>query len=203
MSISIPECIKLIHQRLSNFSEITYEELMFISSIVKIENLEAGEFFIRPGDSSQKVAFVLKGLTKTYYIFEEDEGAEHISHFGAEGSFIGCYTDLLRKVPSSGYVEAIESCSLLVMNYEEMYEATKNNLAWVHLNRKIAEQRFIFYSDRMKNFSLKTAKEKYETFKEMNPNLVNRLPLNQIAIYLNITPATLSRLRNSSGNYKK
>jgi CRP-like cAMP-binding protein len=195
------EALLQIHSRLNKLSPISLEEFHLIVPIVKIVELNTHEFFIKPGESSQKLAITLQGLLKTYYVMEN--GKEHISHFAPEGSFLGVYTDMLKKIPSTGYIEALEPSVLIVMNYDELMNATKNSLPWAHLLRAVAEDRYIYRSEKDKNMNLKSAQEKVEYFNETHPTLINRLPQNQIALYLNITPATLSRLKNSSGNYRK
>ncbi len=191
----------LIHKKLNEISSISLDEFMIIASVVRIEELNPGDLFIQPGESSQKVAFLLKGLAKTYYILENSKSI--ISHFGIEGSFVGVYTDMLKNIPSTGYIEAIEPCSLLVMNYQEMLDITKNSLSWAHLLRTYTEKRYIYRSDKERNITQKSALEKYKYFSQTHPDLIDRLPQNQIALYLNINPATLSRLKNNTGNYKK
>lgn len=201
MNPEILEAAKKIHQKLTRFSNISIDELLVIEPIMSIQELDEGDFFIRPGDSAQKLAIVIKGLAKTFYLSEN--GKEHISHFGPEGTFLGAYTDMLKNVPSTGYIQALEPSSLIVMDYQELLTATKNSLAWAHLLRKIAEDRYIYRSEKDKNINFKTATERYEYFLQVHPELENRLHQNQIALYLNITPATLSRLKNRSGKYKE
>lgn len=194
------DSVQKIHQKLSKFSNISIEELLIIKNIISIEEIKEGEFFLRPGDSSQKIGIITKGLTKTYYLMEN--GKEHISHFGSEGSFVGVYTDMLKDINSTGYVQALENTTMVVMDYKELLNVTKNSLAWAHLLRVVAEDRYIYRSDKDRNITLKTAKEKYQYFLDKHPELENRLHQNQIALYLNINAATLSRLKNGSGKYK-
>jgi len=200
MKPELYDAIKRFHENLSRFSRISLDELLIAKDVVSIEYYKTGEHFISPGMNAQKVGILIKGLCKTYYILEN--GKEHISHFGAEGSFIGAYTDMLKHQKAQGFVEALEPCTILVMNYDELLAATSTSLAWAHLLRKVAEDRYIYRSDKDRQISLKTAKEKYQYFLEAHPHLENRIHQNQIALYLNLTPATLSRLRNQSGKYK-
>ena len=95
MSNILLESLQKIHEKLSKISDISLDEFLAISSIVRIEKINTGDFFIQPGDSALKVAFTLQGLAKTYYILDNDK--ELISHFGIEGSFLGVYTDMLKK----------------------------------------------------------------------------------------------------------
>lgn len=200
MKPELYDAIKQFHTTLDRFSTISLEELMIAKDIVNIEYFKPGELFLAPGMNSQKVGIIIKGLCKTYYI--QDNGKKHISHIGAEGAFIGTYTDMLKKVPSTGFIEILEPTTILSMNYEELLEATKTSLAWAHLLRKVTEDRYIYRSDKDRQFSLKSAKEKYEYFLQAHPDLENRIHQNQIALYLNITAATLSRLKNKTGIYK-
>jgi CRP-like cAMP-binding protein len=194
------DSVQKIHQKLAKFSNIKIEELLIIQNIISLEEIKEGEFFLRPGDSAQKIGIITKGLTKAYYLMEN--GKEHISHFGSEGSFVGAYTDMLKDIPSTGYVQALETTTMVVMDYKELLNVTKNSLAWAHLLRVVAEDRYIYRSDKDRNITLRTAKEKYQYFLEKHPELENRLHQNQIALYLNINAATLSRLKNGSGKYK-
>ena len=189
-----------IHEKLKKFSNITFEELLLVKDIMNIVFLKEGEMFLSPGESSQKIGTLIKGLAKSYYLLEN--GKEHISHFGAEGAFLGAYTDMLKKIPSTGYIQCLEPCMILVMDYQDLLDVTKNSLSWAHLLRKIAEDRYIYRSDKDRNITMKTAAEKYQYFIETHPDLENRLHQNQIALYLNLNAATLSRLKNRSGKYK-
>jgi len=201
MQYDCHEALKKIHPKLNNLSNISLEDFLLIEPIVKIQEVKAGDFFLKAGSSSAHVALILKGITKTYYITEN--GKEHITHFGIEGSFTGVYTQMLKKEPCTGDVKALERSILLVMNYYELIDVTKTNLQWAHLLRRIAEERYVFRSEKERNITLKTAQERYEYFIEKHPQLFARLPQQEIALYLNITPATLSRLKNGTGKYKK
>ncbi len=201
MNDAILEAANKIIARFPDVPNLKVEELLVIEPIVKIIEVKANDFFIKPGDDSLKVGIPLNGLTKTFYILDNDK--EHISHFGLPGSFIGVYTDLLSHRPSSGFVQALEDTLILTMRYDELLKVTEKSLAWAHLLRKVAESRFLEKSEKDRFINLKSANERYEYFLENYPTLSERIPQNQIALFLNITPATLSRLKNKSGNYKK
>lgn len=96
----------------------------------------------------------------------------------------------------------LEDTTLIVMDYDQLLKATNKSLAWAHLLRVIAEEKYVYRSDKDRNITMRSAKERYHYFLELHPGLEDRIPQNQIAIYLNLTAATLSRLRNGSGKYK-
>lgn len=201
MTDQLFEAVNAIHGKISKLSPIALEELYIIRNIIKIVKYAEGDNFLTPGTSSQKIAFSLSGLAKTFYITED--GKEYITHFAAEGNFVGAYTDMLKNIPSTGYIQAIEPCVFLEMDYQELLMTTKESLAWAHLLRTIAQGRYIYLSDNIRNINRQSANERYQYFVETYPDLVTRLPQNQIALFLSVTPATLSRLKNGSGKYKK
>ncbi len=200
MKPEVYAAIKKFHEKIDRFSNISFEELLIAKDAVSLEYLKAGTDFISPGMNAQKVGIIVSGLCKTYYLMEN--GKEHISHFAAEGSFIGAYTDMLKKQLATGYVQAIEESTILTMNYDELLETTKNSLPWAHLLRKISDDRYIYRSDKDRQISIKNANERYQYFLSTHGHLEDRLPQNQIALYLNLAPATLSRLKNQSGKYR-
>jgi CRP-like cAMP-binding protein len=200
MKPEIYNAITNIHQRLHQLYPITLDEVLLIAPIVEIVFLKSGENFISPGQSSQKIGMMIKGLAKTYYISEN--GKEHISQFGAEGTFLGVYTDMLKNISSTGYIETLEDSIIIEMDYQKFSNAINKSLSWAHIMRLVTEQRYIYRSDKDRNINLKSASERYEYFLTIHHDLEHRLQQNQIALYLNITPATLSRLKNKSGKYK-
>jgi len=201
MNQALVEAANKIISRFKDIPDLKLEDLMVLEPIVKTIEVKANDFFIQPGDDSSKIGIPLNGLTKTFYILDDDK--EHISHFGLPGSFIGVYTDLLIGRPSTGYVQALFDTSILYMRYDELLSVTQKSLAWAHLLRKVAESRFVEKSEKDRCINLKSANERYEYFIKNYPTLLDKLPQNQIALFLNLTPATLSRLKNKSGNYKK
>jgi CRP-like cAMP-binding protein len=62
--------------------------------------------------------------------------------------------------------------------------------------RVLLEKSFIRLQERLLQNISSTADERYQSFLEIYPHLMNRLSQVQIAAYLGITPEFLSRLRN-------
>lgn len=188
------------HQYLLTFSDISLDEINLIKSIVKITSYQPGEYFIRPGDSSQKVGFTLSGLTKAF-VYSED-GEEIIIGFSEEGNLNGLYADILYGTPSTGFIQAIDETHILTTDYKLLMETTKNSLAWMHLHLAMSQQLYRYLSDIQRNIDLKSALERYSYFQKAYPNLFERLPQNQLAKHLRIDSTTFSRIKNRTGKYK-
>jgi CRP-like cAMP-binding protein len=67
-------------------------------------------------------------------------------------------------------------------------------------NQFIAEYYFIYQDNRIKNLYLTTPIERYNSIKNIFPNIHNRVPQHMIASYLGITPIHLSRIKKSSSS---
>lgn len=200
MSDILSSALARFHKYLLTYSDISLEEINLIKPIVEITSYLPGDYFIRPGESSQKVGFTLSGLTKAFFLSEE--GEEIIIAFSEEGDVNGLYADILYGIPSTGFIQAIEETHILTTNYKLLMEATKNCLAWMHLHLAISQHLYRYMSDTQKNIDLKSAIERYSYFQKSYPQLIDRLPQNQIAKHLRIDSTTLSRIKNRTGKYK-
>lgn len=198
---NINQALHLIHPAMNQISPIPLSVLLIISPIVKIESVKAGQFFLHPGDPSNKVALVMSGLMKSYHTLKNER--EYINHFANEGVFMSSYADMILKRPSQNFIQALEDSVLLVMNYDEFIKKVSLSLEWTHFLKNIAENRYSVLAEENICITLGSALERYQYFCQKYAHLLERLSLQQIALYLNLTPATLSRLRNGTGKYKK
>jgi len=190
-----------IHTKLNLIAPIPFDQFLEIKNFSKLVKFYPGELFIKPGSPSNKIAFVLEGLLKTYYL--NKNGKEYITHLASEGSFVGNYTDLLSNNETTGFVEAITECWVYYTDYSQIVSLAKKHHSWSFLLWKITEKQYLEQSFYERYIMRKTAVEKLNYFKNQFPKLFEQFPLNQIALYLDITPATLSRLKNNSGRYKE
>lgn len=190
-----------LHKQFNALSPISIDDLLIIKNIVKLEKYPRGTFFLKPGDSPDKVGFTLSGLTKTYFLSES--GEEMISGFGVEGNITGLYGNLLKKEKSTYFIQMLEDTTLLVTHHSRLVDSTKHSHSWTRLHLAISQHLYIYLSDVRQNIDLKDATERYNYFIKNFPNLIDRVPQNQFAKYLRINEATLSRIKNQSGKYKR
>ena len=153
-----------------------------------------GEMFTRIGEGSDRIGFVKSGLFKVYY--STPDGRAVIRNFCYEGKPIGSYGTILTGKPAHVNIEAIEDSTVLKTTYAHFEEFFTKSAAWEKLGRKVAEAHYISRERREFQLLSLNANDRYTAFRKDFPGLEARVTQVDIASYIGVDPATLSRLRS-------
>jgi CRP-like cAMP-binding protein len=159
------------------------------------KKLRKRQYLLQEGEVCKHLAFVAKGLLRTYNV--DDKGDEHMSIFGWEGWWLSDFNSFLSGEPSIFNIDAIEEAELLLISHND-YEALTLAVPVMDRYFRILYQNSIVTKERRLMSSIThTAEEKYVQLAESNPKIIERIPQNLIASYLGIAPETLSRIRKN------
>lgn len=185
-----------MNQLLSVFNSIlpiSEEEQMFMKQHLFIENLKKGEVYCEKDKICKKIGFVLEGVFKVMKI--DSEGNEYIPYFTSEGHFAVAMESFSDKTPSDESVMAVTDATVVTITSKafDLFEKEITNFSKiVHLLKEKA----FFEKFKLKSEMLvDDAETKYAKLLLRHPSLIQRVPQNQIALFLGITPHTLSRIR--------
>ena len=152
-----------------------------------------GDFFVKQDKICKQIAFINKGILRTYYLNEKAE--ETTSCFCTENNFTTSYKSFILQSPSTLSIQAIEETELLVIDFADLQKLYATSLAWQNVGRAFAEKEYIIMEQYACSLNNETAKEKYLRLLKEQPQIIQKAPVNQIASYLGITTRTLSRIR--------
>jgi len=158
-------------------------------------NIDPGEYFLRQGEVSKNIAFIEEGILRLYYLID---GKEVTTCFYQERTIVCSYQSLITNSPSDIFIQALEPCKLIVFAYKSLQELYTKDLFWQQVGRIAAEKEYIekdWYSRFINDLS---AAQRYQHILTNNNQLLQRVPLQYIASYLQITPETLSRIRKKN-----
>lgn len=141
--------------------------------------------------------FGLQGLVRAYYV--KDDGEEVTSWFMKEGDIIISVQSFFGQKPSHEVLEALEDTVCISLREDRLEQIYQTFHEFNFIGRKLTEKYYIQMENRAFSLRMDDAKQRYDRLLEQHPDIIVRAPLNYIASYLGITPATLSRIR--SGNY--
>lgn len=79
----------------------------------------------------------------------------------------------------------------------DLEELFNSSIELSNFGRKIFEQEILFIDSYTLAYGTPSAKERYLTLMEENPELLQYVPLKHLASYLYITPQSLSRIRQA------
>lgn len=185
-----------LYQQFDQWVKIPEDQWLAFEMKLVEKSLNKGDFLLRPGEKALEFGFVLKGLFRLYYT--EESGKEQIKAFRKEGDLIGAYAEILLKIPSRTFVQAMDASRVVMIKNEDFLPFYEKHSCWLNLGRIVAEKHFLAKEQREFEFLQMDVLEKYQKFCEDFSSLIGKIPQHQIASYLGITPVALSRVLSKS-----
>lgn len=155
---------------------------------------EKGDQMEREGEPAQWFGFVTDGCFK-YVTQGIGDSREHITWFSFAGEYAGDYPACLDGRPSMTTIEAMVPSRVLRVSGEQMIRLFHQSNETMELRSVIAEHLLSQARARYLDFHRTTPRERYELLMRRCPGIVEHLPLNAIASFLNISPKTISMIR--------
>lgn len=183
----------LILESISKYITFTEEETAFFLSLLRHKRMRRKQFLYQEGDICKYTTFVNKGCLRTYAI--DKNGAERIFQFATEGWWIGDIESLKNETPTLMNTDALEDSEILMISKADMDLLYEKIPKYEHYSRMILENAYIAHQQRILQNICFTAAERYQYFLEKYPQLSTRIPQNQIASYLGITPEFFSKMK--------
>ena len=176
-------------QNFPHYQAAVFEE---VKPYIKTKQYAAGDYFLREGKVCQHIGFIEKGLFRLYYL---NDGKEVTNCFCKENTITCSYRSLITQQPSDVAIQAVEDTRLLTISNDSLQELYKKNLFWQQVGRLAGEAEYITIDCHNRFLNDLSATERYKQVLEKEADLLQRVPLNYLASYLQITPETLSRIR--------
>ena len=159
------------------------------------------QYVLQEGDTCTQFYFVVRGCLRMYKI--DEKGNTHILQFAAENYWINDLGSFHGSKPSLLNIDAIEDTVVLQINRDDLISLYTQAPKFDRIFRVLVENGFVRLQERLLQNISSTADQRYQSFMEIYPHLVNRLSQVQIAAFLGITPEFLSRLRNKRSTSSK
>ncbi len=177
-------------QQFPHYTPSVYENAYpFLSE----KTIESGSFLLQQGKISRNIAFIEKGLLRQYYL---NDGKEVTNCFCRENTITSSYKSLITQQESDIAIQAVEESKLIILSYDSLQKLFKKDLFWQQVGRLTAENEFITSESHNRFLRDLSATDRYLHILNNDKELLQRVPLNHLATYLQIAPETLSRIRN-------
>lgn len=182
-----------LFKAISSKIDLTPDEQEFCKSIFIPRKIRKKQYMLQEGDVSKYTIFVSKGCLRSYTVNEK--GVEHIVQFALEGWWIGDMYSFLTGEPSTLNIEALEDSELLLIDKPSQDKLFEQVPKFERFFRLLLENNYIATHRRLMTTISGTAEERYLSFANAYPQIVQRVPQHMVASYLGLTPETVSRLR--------
>jgi CRP-like cAMP-binding protein len=182
-----------IRQFVNQHIELTDEEFQTLASKLYPVSFNKKTKVVDIGEVATTVYFVIKGITRRYFLRGKQEV---ITHLVKEGGLMGSVISFLTGEPSRYILETIEPVTALAISKSDLEALFLSGKKWEKFGRKIITSFFLqieFHT--LENIKYST-RERFVNFMKQNPDLVLRVPQKYLASYLEIQPETFSRLKH-------
>ena len=176
------------------YSTMTHEELDALEGILVPMKFNKGELILKEGEVCRNIYWVARGLIRQFYY---KNGKELTEYMAAEDTMCMSIESLFKEEPTHQQIQAIEPTVLYALPKQALEREAVRNVNIQMLYRKILEESLIISQVHADMVRFESAQERYAKLVKRSPQLVLRAPLVYIASYLQMTPETLSRVRNA------
>jgi CRP-like cAMP-binding protein len=179
-------------RQVRSVGSFTDEDIDFFISNLEEFHLAKGDHFLKEGQVSHYLGYIVSGLGMHYNVYD---GVEVPCDFTAEGEWLGYLKSFTNKIPADMNIKALEDIHMLRLSAKNLQKVYEFQPKFMLLKDHYTEQSFIKNTRHTADLAMLNARQRYYKFVDQNPGLANRIPQYYIAAYLGIKPQSLSRLR--------
>lgn len=197
MPIFVTNATIMIHKSFSNLlkkvAPFTARELAVADPFFKITEVKKNAHYLKEGQTSGEIGFVIEGIFRCYYIIK---GKEITTEFLLPSSIVAGMLSFSSNEPQKENIVAIENSKLVAISKENLLKLYENDWKWQQAGRVLTELNYLRVEKRGICLQTLNARERYEKLLIEMPGLIDRVPLQYIASYLGMSPETFSRIRS-------
>lgn len=179
--------------KLSKGITLTDADKAIFRQHVIVKKLRKHQYFLQEGEICKSVAFVSKGILRSYLVDEKNN--ERIIQFAPEGWFISDISSFITEDKSIMNIDALEDTELILMSKTAHVYLETAVPEFFKFNYAQYRGAYISLQKRLIDMFTLSTEEKYTKLLSIYPDIMQRVPQHMIASYLGLTPETLSRVR--------
>lgn len=180
-------------KKVSCYIELDADDIELIKSVFQYELIPKDVPIIETGKIADKSYFIISGYLKYYKLL--DTGEELIIHLYAPYNYATSLNSFFLQKKSKEVLEAITECELFSISKSDLEKLYSSGEKWQIFGRKLMESFLIEKEERIIEQISLTAQERYMKLLNSQPEIIQNVPVKQIASFIGIKPESLSRIR--------
>ena len=184
---------KPILDYVARYIKLDPEEEKHFKSILRQRKYLKRQFVLQAGDDCKYETYVVKGCLRAYFV--DPNGTPHIIQFAIEDWWISDMASLSTGTPSIVNIDALEDTEVIQIEKSDLFGLFDKVPKFNWMFRQMLTKAYVAHQQRIIDNLCMPAKERYLAFIKRYRNIEQRVPQNQIASYLGMTPEFLSQIR--------
>lgn len=156
--------------------------------------MKKGTVLVEADKVCRNVFFVAEGIVRAFCYAK---GRDITFWIGEEGTVALSMQSYINGKPGYESIVTIEDCILYKISVDDLHELYRNDIHIANWGRIFAEKEILRAEEALIPQLFTTGSERYEQLLREKPHLLNRIPLENLASYLGVTPVSLSRIRGN------
>jgi CRP-like cAMP-binding protein len=185
----------VLKKAISKVVQLPQDDFAVLSMHTSRKQLKKGQVLLKEGQICRSFYLVESGHLRTWY---NKDGVPINQNFTFEDNFTSIIKSLRNRQPSDLTIEAGEDAIVWLINMDLMPAQMAIRPQLSRFVRRVAFNMLLnaeSHNDLLKFYS---PTERYHYIEKNNPQLLQRIPLSQIASYLGLARESLSRIRARS-----
>jgi CRP-like cAMP-binding protein len=175
----------------TGLSEKRWHALM---KVLTTRHYKKGEALLKLGEVCTSIFFISKGYCRAVY---NHEGQELNTNFYFENELATNIRSLKQERGSEYVIQAEEDLDAVIFDKDKLYALFSTSAEIDSMGRMLMEGVLERQEERAKLFKLDTARDRYDYMCSIQPQVIERVPLEHIASYLGISQEALLNIYNS------
>jgi CRP-like cAMP-binding protein len=142
--------------------------------------------------------YIVSGYLRIYHYNES--GEEVTTHINCPPGFFTSYSNFISMQKSNENVECITACELLRITKEDLDNLIDESPAIKDFSIMVFQQSIGYNEKRSRELATLSAEQRYRKLMTEQPDILNHVPIAQIASFLGMKPESLSRIRKKMIN---
>lgn len=181
-----------LNEILSSICPLPSESVARITDKAERIKVRKGCLLVEADRICRDVYFISKGIVRAYCLAN---GRDITFWIGEEGTVALSMQSYINGVPGYENIVTLEECILYRITVDELHHLYRQDIDLANWGRVFAEKEILRAEESLIPQLFTTGRERYEKLLNDKPHLLNRIPLENLASYLGVTPVSLSRIR--------
>nr|WP_294788556.1 Crp/Fnr family transcriptional regulator [uncultured Flavobacterium sp.] len=183
----------VILNHIQKFVNLDRSEIDILESCFSTSQIKRKDHVLKEGQICNTMYFIVKGCMRQYII--NPKGTEQTLQFGVENWWITDYLSYHNSTPSHFYIQAVETSEVIALDKSVLESLLVQIPKLEKYFRVVAQKAFGAAQMRIKFLFTMSAEERYNHFKNQQPDFVQRVPQYMLASYLDFSAEFMSKIR--------